>query len=668
MADGKSATADPFVLTCRHPDYQERRVDFSEIARGAPDQISGRGASNWLGGFRGRPALARELSPALDLLAGSCKPTHIQHRIVSFRGFWRMLDQLERDGLAPVDTLADLSMFHGTQWLRWKSPPPPTDYASVKAILEVARELAGLEPLDWMPCKQTRPKLGDVATPEQAHHVYLALKKRVYAAYAQWRDADLLAQKGRNLLDLPPNKRLPPSHVNIADLHASYRALSTRSGNPTPSRQVFIEALGYSAFRRDGSPRPLSDVFFKCRGTVQDLSDGLYPSFATIQHFFYLFLIQTGWNVQVALDLDVSNPNWAVKIGDPNADIYRISSFKVRSGTWQRTISRGKPSHSPYQLICRLIERTRPLREGVLQGRAHCDLPTIARRSPWLHAIGTVAVDVAILNEKSYIHDTKGNASYLTALAREVNEEIRARSQATNASEEGVENSTHCLIPENIKASDFRDIYIGNEFLQSGYNLVIAKLAAGHVNMSTIRRYLATRAWRRHSEGSVRRLMDHFWGEVETHRICDPAILRALCDRGTITDEQRERWATGKDRTYLGMGCVNPRNPPKHIDPTHRPGRICRNQHRCTLCEHGIVFPDSLRDLCKRLAELDAIKMQMALAVWDRSDDLKAERVKLVRTLNQFDPIAVADGVAHWKAEIEHGRHHILEWDGLHEC
>lgn len=665
-ATGK-ATGPTMELFCRHPDYAGTKIDFSEFAKGAPDVVLNNGVNKWLGGFRGRPMLAAELAPALDLDIGHCKPRHMSRRLVSFRGFWRMLDQLERDGLASVDSLVDLSTYHGTQWLRWKHPPTASDYATVRGILETARELAGLEPLAWMTRRSSKQKIGDVATPEQAHRVYLALKRRVYDVYGQWRDADLLAKHGRNLLDVPSSERIPPSWVSVADLHATYRALIARTGNPMPSCQELIEAMGYSASQKNGSPRPLSDVFFKAKVGIRELWQGLYPDLSTVQHFFYLFLIQTGWNVQVALDLDVSNPAWAIKIGDPNSDIYRISSFKVRSGTWQRTISRGKPTHSPYRLIMRLTERSAPLRKAAVTGVVDCVVPTIAQRSPWLHFGGSRESSLCVLDDKSYLRQHRESESYLRHLAKEINQAAARDLEPANEAKPREGGASPVLVPDDMKASDFRDIFIGNEFLQSGYNLVIAKLAAGHASMASVRRYLFTRAWRRHGEGSVRRLMDHLWGEIEVHRICDPAMLRALCDRGVVTDEQRERWARGKDKTYLGMGCANPLNPPKHIDPTHAAGEICRNQQRCTLCEHGIVMPESLPDLCKRLAELDVLRAQMSLSVWNRAESLQAERDVLIRTLAQFDAVSVEEQVRFWRAEIKQGRHDVLEWDGVHE-
>ncbi|WP_136256461.1 hypothetical protein [Metallibacterium scheffleri] len=665
----QNANESRFLLACRHADYAGEPLDFAEIAHGAPHQIRGKGAAKWLGGFRGRPVLALQLREAISLHFGANKPHAFARRIASFRGLWRLFDRLENAGLEPIEALADVEMAHGSLWLRSEQPPAYSDYATARIALETARELAGLDPLAWMTLRKTEKKLGDVATREQAHRIYHALKRRVYATYDRWRNADELAASGRNLLEVPKEERCPHSGVTAADLHATYRALITASGNPVPSAADLLVALGHEPFTKYGRKRALGSVY-SLRGTgISDLIAGLYPTQSVLQDFFHLFLIQTGWNPQVLLDIDVSTAAWATRIGRPEADIYRLISFKVRSGEWQTTICRGKPSHFPYQLITRLHERTRPLRNGIAAGLIPCSKPKIAHRSPWLYVLSLRGISVELLHEKNYHPDTAHrDSSYLSTLVDELNRSDRAKYEMQcHEAKEAHEAAPEPPVPiGNVTASDFRDIYIGNEFLQSGYNLVIAKLAAGHSNMSSIRRYLATRAWRRHSEASVRKLMDHLWGEIETHRICDPAILRALCDRGVITEQQRERWARGKDKTYLGMGCVNSMNPPKYIDPTNDGTHPCRNQHRCTICERGIVLPESLTDLCKREAEIESLRIAMSLVAWERSEDLQDEEFRLHGTLAQFDQIERASHLEHWRKEILAGRHQPLEWEGMH--
>jgi hypothetical protein len=161
--------------------------------------------------------------------------------------------------------------------------------------------------------------------------------------------------------------------------------------------------------------------------------------------------------------------------------------------------------------------------------------------------------------------------------------------------------------------------------------------------------------------------MDYLWGELETHRVCDPVILRGLVEKGQVSAEQRLRWLAGKDRTYLGMGCTNPYQPPGYIDPESDGKSICRKQHRCTICERGIVMQDSLSFLAMRRAELEAIRRRMSMTAWLRAAEYQIEQDKLLATLAQFDPGANERATEHWRREIKEGRHFPLEWEGEHD-
>ena len=643
-----------FVLPCRHADYAGVELDFFEFATGADAPARPGLMHLWGGSFSVRPKLALELSEAISLVLGASKPRKFRHAVGGFRSFWRFLDSLESSGLEPVEELADLDIAHGVLWVRSTWNPPYSTYQVVRDVLETARDLAGMDPLAWISVKPTPAKPAEILSPAQAKLLYSALKRRVFEAHDRWRRSDDLARQGRNLL-LAKHAATPPSNVTQADLHRTYRSLIKQTGNPAPTSREFVEALGYG----EGKNKEFNQVtarFWNAGIGIRELISGLYPTKGVLQDFFHLFLIQTGWNPQTTLDLDISNEAWAVQIGGSESDIYRLSSFKVRAGQWQTTISRGKPTQSPYRLVRDLAERTRPLRNAVSQSILGSEqAPAVIARSPWLFVRTKQPSLVNALDEGTY--DSNSGGHYLRTLCAEINEREIARTPAVTSDP---------AIPMDVRATDFRDVFIGNEFLQSGYNFVIAMLAAGHKRLRTTRRYLLSRAWRQHSEASVRRLMDHLWGELEVNRICDPAILRALVERGAITAEQRDRWARNKDKTYLGMGCANPTNPPKHIDPTHDGSSICRNQHRCTLCEHGIVFPESLVDLAKRKAEIVSLQEGMSLAAWARATELHSEQLSLEETLKQFPENLVVRQVRHWRDEIKAGRHFPLEWEGLH--
>ena len=102
-----------------------------------------------------------------------------------------------------------------------------------------------------------------------------------------------------------------------------------------------------------------------------------------------------------------------------------------------------------------------------------------------------------------------------------------------------------------------------------------------------------------------------------------------------------------------GMGCLEPRSPPKEIAPDHPAGAICRVQ-RCTGCPHGLVFPESMPALARRYAELLQLKRTMPLTSWANSS-LADEYESIEQTLAQFQSDHVSAEVASWTAKLNSG-------------
>ncbi|WP_162617536.1 hypothetical protein [Yoonia maritima] len=80
--------------------------------------------------------------------------------------------------------------------------------------------------------------------------------------------------------------------------------------------------------------------------------------------------------------------------------------------------------------------------------------------------------------------------------------------------------------------------------------------------------------------------------EVQEGNGIDPKTLMARCYSGSlsdISDELRSKLRGG--RTPSGARCQSPRQPPPHIDPSHRKGELC-SMYRCVLCSEGLFFPN----------------------------------------------------------------------------
>jgi hypothetical protein len=171
--------------------------------------------------------------------------------------------------------------------------------------------------------------------------------------------------------------------------------------------------------------------------------------------------------------------------------------------------------------------------------------------------------------------------------------------------------------------------------------------------LQSTRHYIQSRRYRAHSEAEIRKVQDALFSEIECGGVVDPTRLSLLVERGKITSEQERRLSDIRQRTRVGMGCLDPRSPPKQIDPDHPEGAICRVQ-RCTGCQHGVVFPESMPALACRFAELLELKRTMPIASWSGSS-LADEYESIEQTLAHFDTSHVSTEVSAWTAKLHSG-------------
>lgn len=391
-------------------------------------------------------------------------------------------------------------------------------------------------------------------------------------------------------------------------------------------------------------------------------------------------LIKTGWNEAVALNIDVEDYR-RHHMGDLGRHL--LHAIKVRAGgTEQVHVGQNKEEWSPGNLVKKMIERSEPLRAmqreklAQLQRQTIGQRPTTAQtlefaqlkktiRSPWLHATNknSTIENFDPENPAWRITELKPNAfssgsiiwgldgaSLMEHLQGEANTVLKLRGQP---------------LIEKVTLSDLRDAYINWAYSSTGYEWMMAKLAAGHTSIHAAITYLRTRALKMHGEGAVRKLTDNLFDEIKNRKRLDVVFLYARVNRGSVSEEQRQRWSQGKDRTRVGTGCADFTHPPKHMAPQHQEGKGCRTQ-RCTLCEHAIVFHDSYHHLARRKAELMDHQDKVGQMIW-ATTDFWHEMEKLEETLANYDPKFVAKSLDHWQEEIKTGRHIPPTFEGSYE-
>ena len=403
----------------------------------------------------------------------------------------------------------------------------------------------------------------------------------------------------------------------------------------------------------------------------------LVPSKRDCLYILTFVLIKTGWNEAVALNIDCGD-YLRPHVGDPDRHV--LHSIKVRAGgTEQVHVGQNKEEWSPGNLVKKVIERSEPLREPLRKRLAKLEEQTkdqrltdaqtleIAQlkktiRSPWLHANkGRISKmedfdpNDPVWNVKELTKDDAASNSFKKITL------IRYLQGEANAV---LANHGHPLI-EEITLSDLRDAYVNWAYSSNGFEWMMAKLAAGHTTIHAAISYLRTRALKQHGETSVRQLTTIVFDEIKTQKRLDPSFLYARVNRGPVSEEQRQRWAQGKDRTRVGTGCADFKHPPKHMAPHHHEGKGCRTQ-RCTLCDHAVVFHDSYHHLARRKAELLDHQGKVGLLIW-ATTDFPDELLKLEETLVRYDQTLVANSLVYWQEEVKAGRHIPPTFEGTYE-
>lgn len=617
-------------------------VDLTQFAIGMQSPRVG-GNRKWNGSFNGHPILIEELAPFIRINYGNSSVKSVRTLKNSLRIWWRLFRKYH--DVAPIVSVADLGDFHGAMQMR---DGVSVDNANLfLALANAARGERGLSPLVWVKNPRETSIL-DVPAEEDIRALYMTLKRRVFATIDRWNAFDALVFDGKDWSECMKSR---PQNLKwtLADAIATYGGISRKKKHPCPSRRACASHLG---LKTKGSK------FFD---HYEYIVFGLYPSRSDVQNVLMMILLRTGWNGETAVAIDGQNLESTVRDHPTSKAHHLLYSNKERGNTEQAAHGQKRSDLSPANLVELLVGRTKPLRDFFSKEialmskqlvKVGADEDSLARISILRYQLASAWVyiqrddsEISTLTSQNYAVGPDGKKSAMLCLIQE-----------TNSSNNGV------VVPESITLSDFRDAFISFTYQYSGYSWLETQLAAGHTSVNSLTTYLRKRRWKTFGEGRVVAFLESFWTEIKTRRIADPAVLRAMADRGEISDEQRVRWINHKDRTRVGMGCKDFTHPPKDISPEHVEGDGCRAQ-RCTLCRLGVVFDDSVDHLARRLAELAWIKREIPLNSWYSSSfPLEVEATELA--LKNFAPELVAERQSFWEREIREGRHVPLSMEG----
>ncbi|AWO91203.2 hypothetical protein HUW42_24810 [Bradyrhizobium diazoefficiens] len=618
-------------------------VDLSEFSVGGNlEHVPARSKHAWAGDFRGRPLFAMEIAELFQLQRPAPEASRSMRHVV--RTLFRFFDAVEVKHGVEINCVGDVTDAQGPMMLEWLASETSKLYSRCKTTLDALRRFRGLPPLFW-PARQTDSvSTAEPVDKEAIRHLFNAFKHEARCIKRMFKEGEDLASRGtspRGDTTLVREWALPENRAWIVNeltrerlhdkrefkIHGAYRGLA-QSGWKGPT----YLAPNMSERGREGIVGALR---------------WFYPSYQDTAVFLWLFLLGTGWNLSTALGLDVSEDD-AWSQAHPHSDQFAvIHAFKARADRHQFTLSMMKPEWHPYRIVRYMIERTKVLRATLsyrldLARNDYALSPTVAKsgkiaelealvRSPWLYHTVNKIGEVSAFGH--------ADSAHLGPIARTV-------------------VATHGLLErypslEKIGTSDARDAWIGYAYVQSGYHVLLTQLASQHANIRTLRHYLKSRRYREFSEKQVRKVQDTVFAEISTGGVVDPTRLRLLVANGTITAEQERRLQDFRQRTRLGLGCLDPTNPPRQIAPDHKTGALCRVQ-RCTGCQHGVVFRESLGPLARACAELIHIQRTIPYAAWSGSS-LEDELASIEETLKSFDQTEVAATIREWSHKLQTG-------------
>jgi hypothetical protein len=613
-------------------------VDFSEFALGGSAETVLK-TTSWRCDYRGRPMFAREMYDYFLLE----NPSHssAQGYRTGMRNFFRFLDTIDPEA-ENVRCSADVTDAHGPAFRHWLGGEDHS-YRDVKSWLNQLRSLSGKRTLFWSARKRDLATREEPISDRAMKHFFHALRREAREITAMFAQGDHLALIGSDPRNEPDGWTAPENGVWLVK-HMLQQTLPDKN---------FVDEAGARELREEKVTRPrylFAGAEERSNGGLSGMMRWVVPGLAETAIFFWMFLVGTGWNYSTACAVDATDSNgWADR--HPQSDKFTvIHAWKGRANRHQFTISLTRPEWHPFQVLLYILKRTVPLRNEVrrrlvklraMDGRSGArDASLMADiqhheallRSPWLYYSGKTEGRIgAFLSEGSNVA--------LTSVARSLVE-------------------THGLLerhPElaEIVTSAVRHTWIGHAYIQSNYHVLLTQLASQHATVRTLKHYLRSRRYRAHSENQVRKLHDALFAEIAENRVVDPTRLRLLVEQGSIAPDQARRLADLRQRTRLGMGCIDPKAPPRSVSPDHRAGMLCRVQ-RCTGCENGIVFTDSVPALTRAYAELLHLRRSIPMTSWGGSS-FEDEYESIGKTLEAFDTVAVAAQVADWTDKLRRG-------------
>ena len=624
-------------------------VDLTIFATGEREKPN----DNRYGGpFSGRPALIRQLAPAIEAATVGAPKSTVENYRHGLRKWWRILDAVELDAaqagqpMSRVDDVRQLTELHAAyaRGDTGKKPMRSTVFNTFKRLANATLKYVHAPELYWMAPEDAGTERS-LPSDDECRELRMRLKQEWGAVLRHFSLVDRVRADG-----------FQPGTEEEEDLLAHWRHIhevQTLTGKALPSAEELRDGMTYKRFRgKIGLRLPTMRLV-------------AFPNRWQVETAFHCCMMVTGWNPATLYSLDAGAHNW-LRDHPRDPARYLLVGTKARAGGAEQPVEGlWKTRAGPGYIIRLWMERTAPLRKQLrtelanerekyrqmAQDGASPDNLTRQMvvildldegcRSIWLFACetGSIAYLTPISGQVFNLAGTR--VTFLTRFLAQFNQERAAHQK----------DAIHHCTP-----SDFRDMFALYVWRISGGNLFTLMRALNHARLRTTQRYADNNLLNAERNDATRRFGNNLFSLLKKHGGFDLTILTHLQRHGPVPEDAVQRLSKYRnlERSRIQVGCKDPFHPPPEIQ---LPGaaRVCRPQ-RCLLCKaHAVILSDSVDGVAMRVEELEYSKSVLPVVEWN--DRLDEELANGLDVLKIFPMEQVGDARIRWRKAIADGRH-----------
>lgn len=638
----------PLQFWSHHP-KSNYLVDLHVFANGLVECPDYRGQA---GCFTGRARLIHQLAPTIKAAMTGRATGSIKNGMKALRAWWRLFDDVESGtqlGLAALARVEDVRQITAVHIEAARRGGVTGDKLTwFLSVVNVTLKTLGAPTLYWDSMDRP-PATRKLPPEEQIRALRIGLKQ-------EWE----MIRRRFSLTDRVREGDFVPATSEETELLLRWQFFSTK-------QQEFNVPLPTSEQLR-GEIEPQRFVSTK-RFTLHSSRTIAFPDLWEADTAFHMCLANTGWNPAVLHDLDARSEASFLRDHPYDNARYLLVGTKARAGGKEQPVSGlWKTPWGPGPIIRLWLEKVAPLRQQLesLLARERQIYDSMLRegaqgaalvkqhhrtqrleagcRSVWLY-VGRSGDIEWLCGERARIHRVDNcPVGYLAALIYKLNDGHALCGKAPI---------------ENVRASDFRDIFALYVWRQSGGNIIALMRLLNHARLRTTQGYVDNNILNAERDVQARRFLENLFGELAAGRL-DIAILAHLQRYGTVTHdmEQRLREYRALHRSRMGIACRDPLVPPDHMRSAVRANRWCTAQ-RCLLCSHNaIILPESLSGITMRVEELLVIQKSVSSEAWLLSD-WPQELYNGLEALVLFPADEVRALRAYWQQELLSGTHKV---------